>query len=143
MHTHAHTLTHTHTHAHTHDNAAVICLVANKIDLVESDCDAIEDGRKAAQESDMIFYPTSAKTGEGTTFLLLLHLLAVVAVAIAFVAVVVYSSLCMSSATHAHTLFFCLSRSFASLCFLSWIVSQALRKRLWLLHGSLWSHPNL
>ncbi|EGD80819.1 hypothetical protein PTSG_01405 [Salpingoeca rosetta] len=43
----------------------ILCLVANKMDLVEEGCDAIEEGRRLAQENDALFHQTSAKTGSG------------------------------------------------------------------------------
>uniref|UniRef100_A0A914D3H8 Uncharacterized protein n=1 Tax=Acrobeloides nanus TaxID=290746 RepID=A0A914D3H8_9BILA len=50
------------------DDGCVMCLVGNKVDLCpSSSCRTItyEDGKKLADEFDMIFFETSAYTGLG------------------------------------------------------------------------------
>ena len=44
---------------------AIICIVANKIDLNEKRVVNLEEGEKFAEEHDFIFQEISAKTGEG------------------------------------------------------------------------------
>eukprot|EP01147_Barroeca_monosierra_P000653 gene653-3961_t len=47
------------------DDGLILCLVANKIDLVESTCDAVTEGRTIAERVGGLFQETSALTGEG------------------------------------------------------------------------------
>ncbi|EDQ89366.1 uncharacterized protein MONBRDRAFT_25453 [Monosiga brevicollis MX1] len=47
------------------DTSTVMCICANKVDLLKDDAHLVEKGRSYAKQTNAIFFETSAKTGAG------------------------------------------------------------------------------